>query len=118
MDDYVCFIQLMKIGTEILRYESIKRMWFVPPGGTLGIDLWEIKNDADAEKVHLAAKGSVINLYMEATMDTSFMADNEDSDSGNGHGYATSDLEAEVSGVRADQGVNHLIDDSDRTSGP
>ncbi|CAN1168260.1 hypothetical protein LINPERHAP2_LOCUS27718 [Linum perenne] len=63
-------------------------------------------------------RGGVVNLYMEATNDASFMADNEDSDSGNNHAYATSDPNAEGSGIRANQNVIHLIHDSDRTSDP
>ncbi|CAN1141255.1 hypothetical protein LINPERHAP2_LOCUS12376 [Linum perenne] len=41
MDDYVCFFQLSKIGTEILGYESVERMWYVPSGGTIRDDLRE-----------------------------------------------------------------------------
>ncbi|CAN1836415.1 hypothetical protein LINPERHAP1_LOCUS34757 [Linum perenne] len=63
-------------------------------------------------------RGGVVNLYMEATNDASFMADNEDSGSGNNHAYATSDPNVEGSGIRANQNVIHLIHDSDRTSDP
>ncbi|CAN1120601.1 hypothetical protein LINPERHAP2_LOCUS288 [Linum perenne] len=118
MDEYVCFFQLKKIGTEIRGYDSVERMWYVPPGGTLGTDLREINNDADAEKVCSAAKGGVVSLYMEAMGDPSVVTDNEDAVPDNEHGYATSDTEAEVSGIRAHEGFNHLIDDSDRTSDP
>ncbi|CAN1164596.1 hypothetical protein LINPERHAP2_LOCUS25657 [Linum perenne] len=93
MDDYVCFFQLKKIGTEILGYDSVERMWYVPPGGTLGTDLREINNDADAEKVRSVAKGGVVSLYMKATGDPSVVADNEDAVPGNEHEYATSDTE-------------------------
>ncbi|CAN1132818.1 hypothetical protein LINPERHAP1_LOCUS45348 [Linum perenne] len=107
---------LRKIGTKILGYDTVERIWYVPPGGTLATDLGEINNDADAEKVISAAESGVVSLYMEATEDPSVVADNEDADPCIEHGYATSNLEAEVSGIKADEGFNHLIDDSDRTS--
>ncbi|CAN1787447.1 hypothetical protein LINPERHAP1_LOCUS17655 [Linum perenne] len=103
---------LRKIGTKILGYDTVERIWYVPSGGTLATD----HNDADADKVISAAKSGVVSLYMEATGDPSVVADNEDADPGIEHGYATSNLEAEVSGIKADEGFNHLIDDSDRTS--
>ncbi|CAN1172260.1 hypothetical protein LINPERHAP2_LOCUS30075 [Linum perenne] len=118
MDDYVCFFQLKKIGTEILGYDSVEKMWYVLPGGTIGNDLREINDDTDADKVHLAAKSGVVTLYIEATGDPTVVADNEDGGPVNEHGYATSDSEAEVSGISAHQGFNHLIDESDRTSDP
>ncbi|CAN1821791.1 hypothetical protein LINPERHAP1_LOCUS29681, partial [Linum perenne] len=94
MDDYVCFFQLSKIGTEILGYESVERM------------------------CPLAAKSGVTTLYIEVTGDPTVVADNEDAGPMNEHGYGTSDLEVEVSGIKAHQGFNHLIDDYDRTSDP
>ncbi|CAN1746433.1 hypothetical protein LINPERHAP1_LOCUS2788 [Linum perenne] len=116
MDDYVCYFQLKKIGTEILGYDSVEKMWYVLPGGTIGNDLREIKDDADADKVRSAAKSGVVTLYIEATGEPTVVVDNEDDGPINEHGYATSDSEAEVSGTRAHQGFNHLIDESDRTS--
>ncbi|CAN1144491.1 hypothetical protein LINPERHAP2_LOCUS14134 [Linum perenne] len=101
MDDYVCFFQLRKIGTEILAYELVEWMWYVPPGGTIRDDLREINADADAERVRSAAKSGVVTLYIEATGDPTMVADNEDADPLNEHGYGTSDSEAEVSGIRA-----------------
>ncbi|CAN1836835.1 hypothetical protein LINPERHAP1_LOCUS34888 [Linum perenne] len=89
MDDYVCYFQLKKIGTEILKYDSVERMWFIPPGGTLGADLREIRDDADAETLRKSSEAGVVSLYMEATKDASVMADNEYSDSGNNHPYAS-----------------------------
>ncbi|CAN1161421.1 hypothetical protein LINPERHAP2_LOCUS23902 [Linum perenne] len=59
LDDYVCFFQLKKIGTETLGYDSVERMWYVTPGGTLGTDLREINDDADDERVRAAAKSGV-----------------------------------------------------------
>ncbi|CAN1130109.1 hypothetical protein LINPERHAP2_LOCUS5634 [Linum perenne] len=118
MDEYVCFFQLRKIGTEILGYESVERMWYVPPGGTIRDDLREINDDADAERVRLAAKSGVVTMYLEATGEPTVVADNEDAGPVNEHGYGSSDSEAELSGIRAHQGFNHLIDDSDRTSDP
>ncbi|CAN1170135.1 hypothetical protein LINPERHAP2_LOCUS28817 [Linum perenne] len=76
----------------------------------------EINSDADAEKVCSVAKGGVVSLYMEATGDPCVVADNEDADPGNEHGYATSDTEAEVYGIRAHEVFNYLTDDSDRTN--
>ncbi|CAN1132150.1 hypothetical protein LINPERHAP2_LOCUS6833 [Linum perenne] len=118
MDDYVCYFQLKKIGTEILGYDSVEKMWYVLPGGTIGNDLREIKDDVDADKVRSAAKSGVVTLYIEATGEPTVVVDNEDDGPINEHGYATSDSEAEVSGTRAHQGFNHLIDESDRTSDP
>ncbi|CAN1153098.1 hypothetical protein LINPERHAP2_LOCUS19176 [Linum perenne] len=39
--DYLCYFQLVKIGTEDLKYDAIDKIWFVAPGKTLkNGDLW------------------------------------------------------------------------------
>ncbi|CAN1132002.1 hypothetical protein LINPERHAP2_LOCUS6746 [Linum perenne] len=111
LDDYLCFFQLKKIETETLGYDSVERMWYVTPDGTLGTDLREINDDADAERVRAAAKSGVVSIYIEATGNPTVVVDNEDVVPGNEHGYATPDTEAEVSDIRAHE-------DSDRTSDP
>ncbi|CAN1136104.1 hypothetical protein LINPERHAP2_LOCUS9258 [Linum perenne] len=80
LDDYVCYFQLKKIGTELLKYDSVERLWFVPPSGLLGADLREIRDDTDEISLREAAKNGVVSLYMEATKDGSITAYNEDSE--------------------------------------
>ncbi|CAN1179539.1 hypothetical protein LINPERHAP2_LOCUS34253 [Linum perenne] len=33
--DYLCYFQLVKIGTEDLKYDDVDKIWFVPPGKTM-----------------------------------------------------------------------------------
>ncbi|CAN1248870.1 hypothetical protein LINPERPRIM_LOCUS6910 [Linum perenne] len=46
--DFLYYFQLMKLGTEDLKYESVEKIWFVAPGKMLANGLNEVKNDADA----------------------------------------------------------------------
>ncbi|CAN1145484.1 hypothetical protein LINPERHAP2_LOCUS14708 [Linum perenne] len=45
--DFLCYFQLRKLGTEDLKYDSVEKIWFVPPGKTLANGLSEVNNDAD-----------------------------------------------------------------------
>ncbi|CAN1135643.1 hypothetical protein LINPERHAP2_LOCUS8965 [Linum perenne] len=116
--DYLCYFQLVKIGTEDLKYDAVDKIWFVPPGKTLTNGLEEVLNDADARKICEAGKAGVVEVYLDTTTVESCYGDNEELQSEWHTGLSGSDPEAEVSAVAANVGVVHLIDDSDRTSDP
>ncbi|CAN1184865.1 hypothetical protein LINPERHAP2_LOCUS37210 [Linum perenne] len=113
--DFLSYFQLIKIGTEELRYHAVERMWYVKPGLTPADGLHPIRNDKDAIAMGKAAAGGVVSLYMEVGENDSGFGDNEENIE---RSVAGSDPEADVSGVRADEGIVHLLDDSDRTSDP
>ncbi|CAN1163450.1 hypothetical protein LINPERHAP2_LOCUS25038 [Linum perenne] len=116
--DYLCYFQLMKIGTEDLKYDSVEKIWFVAPGMSLSDGLEQVLNDTDAEKIGEAGKKGVVEVYLDTTTVESGYGDNEEVESEWHNGLSGSDPEAEVSGVGANVGVVHLLDDSDRTSDP
>ncbi|CAN1825853.1 hypothetical protein LINPERHAP1_LOCUS31324 [Linum perenne] len=113
--DFLCYFQLIKIATEELHYHAVERMWYVEPGLTPVDGLHPIRNDSDAMEMGKAAAGGVVSLYMEVGENESGFGDNgEDFERSDGG----SDPEADGSGIRADEGIIHLLDDSDRTSDP
>ncbi|CAN1164692.1 hypothetical protein LINPERHAP2_LOCUS25713 [Linum perenne] len=113
--DFLCYFQLIKIATEELHYHAVERMWYVEPGLTPADGLHPIRTDKDAIAMGEAAAGGVVSLYMEVGQNESGFGDNEQEQD---HSVAGSDLEADASGIRVDEGVIHLLDDSDRTSDP
>ncbi|CAN1835876.1 hypothetical protein LINPERHAP1_LOCUS34563 [Linum perenne] len=106
--DSLCYFQLIKIATEELHYHAVERMWYVEPGLTPADGLHPIRTDRDAIAMGEAAAGGVVSLYMEVGQNESGFGDNEQE----------LDPEADASGIRADEGLIHLLDDSDRTSDP
>ncbi|CAN1243529.1 hypothetical protein LINPERPRIM_LOCUS5719 [Linum perenne] len=113
--DFLCYFQLIKIATEELHYHAVERMWYVEPGLTPVDGLHPIRNDSDAMEMGKAAAGGVVSLYMEVGENESGFGDNgEDSERSDGG----SDPEADGTGIRADEGIIHLLDDSDRTFDP
>ncbi|CAN1196764.1 hypothetical protein LINPERHAP2_LOCUS43749, partial [Linum perenne] len=116
--DFLCYFQLIKLGTEDLQYDSVDRIWYVAPGKTLSNGLVRVLSDADAVKLYEAGKEGVVEVYLDTSAVESCYGDNEELDSEWHNGLSGSDPEAEVSAVAANVGVVHLIDDSDRTSDP
>ncbi|CAN1167722.1 hypothetical protein LINPERHAP2_LOCUS27392 [Linum perenne] len=116
--DFLCYFQLMKLGTEDLKYDSVDKIWFVASGKSLSYGLVQVLNDADAVKICEAGKEGVVEVYLDTTTVESFYGDNEDLESEWHNGLSGSDPEAKVSAVAANVSVVHLIDDSDRTSDP
>ncbi|CAN1138551.1 hypothetical protein LINPERHAP2_LOCUS10750 [Linum perenne] len=114
--DFLYYIQLMKLGTEDLKYDSVEKIWFVAPWKTLANGLNEVNNDADAAKIAEAGKKEVVDVYLDTTKIESFYGDNEELESEWHNGLSGSDPEADVSVVAANIGVVHLLDDFDRTS--
>ncbi|CAN1153927.1 hypothetical protein LINPERHAP2_LOCUS19714 [Linum perenne] len=49
----------MKLGIEDLKYDSVEKIWFVPPGKTLANGLNEVNNDADTAKIIAVGKKGV-----------------------------------------------------------
>ncbi|CAN1796985.1 hypothetical protein LINPERHAP1_LOCUS21099 [Linum perenne] len=90
-------------------------MWYVEPGFTPANGLHPTRNDKDAIAMGKATTGGVVSLYMEVGQNESGFRDNEQELE---RSVAGSDLEADASGIRADEGIIHLLDDSDRTSDP
>ncbi|CAN1120970.1 hypothetical protein LINPERHAP2_LOCUS507 [Linum perenne] len=111
--DFLCYFQLIKIGTKELHYHAVERMWYIEPGLTPADGLLPIRNDRDALAMGKAAAGGVVSLYMEVGESDSGFGDNEHEIERSIDG---SDPEADASGVRADEGIIHLLDYSDRTS--
>ncbi|CAN1812934.1 hypothetical protein LINPERHAP1_LOCUS26681 [Linum perenne] len=113
--DFLCYFQLIKIATEELHYHAVERMWYVEPGLIPADGLHPIRTDKDAIAMGEAAAEGVVSLYMEVGQNESGFGDNEQEQD---HSVAGSDPEVDASGIRADEGVIHLLDDSDRTSDP
>ncbi|CAN1175062.1 hypothetical protein LINPERHAP2_LOCUS31729, partial [Linum perenne] len=116
--DFLCYFQLIKLGTEDLQYDSVDRIWYVAPGKTLSNGLVRVLSDADAVKLCEAGKEGVVEVYLDTSAVESCYGDNEELESEWHNGLSGSDPEAEVSAVAANVGVVHLIDDSDRTTDP
>ncbi|CAN1184867.1 hypothetical protein LINPERHAP2_LOCUS37210 [Linum perenne] len=76
--DFLSYFQLIKIGTEELRYHAVERMWYVKPGLTPADGLHPIRNDKDAIAMGKAAAGGVVSLYMEVGENDSGFGDNEE----------------------------------------
>ncbi|CAN1184737.1 hypothetical protein LINPERHAP2_LOCUS37152 [Linum perenne] len=76
--DYLCYFQLMKIGTEDLKYDSVEKIWFVAPGMSLSDGLEQVLNDTDAEKIGEAGKKGVVEVYLDTTTVESGYGDNEE----------------------------------------
>ncbi|CAN0884115.1 hypothetical protein LINGRAHAP2_LOCUS14748 [Linum grandiflorum] len=97
-------------------------MFFLPPGHSLVDGLHPLHSEADVRQLVEDAKFGVVTLYLEATFCEAVVGDNEDDTSEGNPGYGSSGDEGDSdelnSGVGADVGVVHLIDDSDRTSDP
>ncbi|CAN1175199.1 hypothetical protein LINPERHAP2_LOCUS31812 [Linum perenne] len=90
-------------------------MWYVEPGLTPANGLHPIRNDKDAIAMGKVVAGGVVSLYMEVGQNESGFGDNEQELK---RLVAGSDSEADASGIRADEGIIHLLDNSDRTSDP
>ncbi|CAN1197467.1 hypothetical protein LINPERPRIM_LOCUS15237 [Linum perenne] len=116
--DFLCYFQLIKIGTEDLQYDSVDRIWYVAPGKTLSNGLFQVLSDADALKLCEAGKKGVVEVYLDTSAVESGYGDNEELESEWHNGVSGSDPEAEVSAVATNVGVVHLLDDSDRTTDP
>ncbi|CAN1156938.1 hypothetical protein LINPERHAP2_LOCUS21242 [Linum perenne] len=109
--DFLCYFQLIKLGTEDLQYDSVDRIWYVAPGKTLSNGLVRVLSDADAVKLCEAGKEGVVEVYLDTTAVESCYGNNEELESEWHNGLSGSDPEAEVSTVAANVGVVHLIDD-------
>ncbi|CAN0928547.1 hypothetical protein LINGRAHAP2_LOCUS36562 [Linum grandiflorum] len=120
--DNLSYESILKIGLDDLKYQSVERMFFLPPGHSLVDGLHPLHSEADVRQLVEDAKFGVVTLYLEATFCEAVVGDNEDDTSEGNPGYGSSGDEGDSdelnSGVGADVGVVHLIDDSDRTSDP
>ncbi|CAN0907853.1 hypothetical protein LINGRAHAP2_LOCUS25024 [Linum grandiflorum] len=113
--DYVCFFEIVKMGTGNLEYSSVERIFYLPPGRSMGDGLRQIRDDGDAHRIVDGARRGVGTLFLEATPKEGLVGDNETLSDGQ---EAYNDSDPENSAVAADVGIVHLIDDSDRTSDP
>ncbi|CAN0917371.1 hypothetical protein LINGRAHAP2_LOCUS30252 [Linum grandiflorum] len=120
--DNLSYESILKIGLDDLKYQSVERMFFLPPGHSLVDGLQPLHSEADVGQLGEDAKFGVVTLYLEATFCEAVVGDNEDDTSEGNPGYGSSGDEGDSdevnSGVGADVRVVHLIDDSDRTSDP
>ncbi|CAN1139803.1 hypothetical protein LINPERHAP2_LOCUS11504 [Linum perenne] len=107
--DFLCYFQLIKLGTEDLQYDFVDRIWYVAPGKTLSDGLVQVLNNADAVKLCEAGKKGVVEVYLDTSTVERFYGDNKELESEWHNGLSGSDPEAEVSAVAANVGVVHLI---------
>ncbi|CAN1158542.1 hypothetical protein LINPERHAP2_LOCUS22191 [Linum perenne] len=98
--DFLCYFQLRKLGTEDLKYDSVEKIWFVPPGKTLANGLSEVNNDADAAKIVEAGKTGVVETERtpeEIPMDNDGIVDMTNMASHRGNIHSASDADDEES---------------------
>ncbi|CAN0843283.1 hypothetical protein LINGRAPRIM_LOCUS208 [Linum grandiflorum] len=116
--DYVCYFELMKMGTIEFGYEKVERVFWVTPSFTMADGLHQVHDDVDALKLVGDLKLGAVAVFLDVAPIDGAIGENYDDVSSMDYNFRNSDDDVENSYVGADVGVVHLIDESDRTSDP